>query len=253
MKVLIIEDEKPACRLICDMVNNMRPDWEIVNTLDSIKSSVEWLNSNSQPDLIFLDIHLTDGSGFDIFNEVNTKCPVIFTTAYDEYALKAFSLNSIDYILKPIKEDNLRSAIDKFDSLRNTNSIIKIDYQKLSAIIDKSEKKYRSRFLVACTGGFVKINTEDIALIYSQNKISTALCFDGKHYVLDSNLEVIENELDPSKFIRANRQIIINVDSVNKVENYFNGKLLVKTIPEFEEQITVSREKAKQFKTWLNC
>jgi two-component system response regulator LytT len=180
---------------------------------------------------------------------------IIFTTAYDEYAIQAFKVNSIDYLLKPINQQKLTESIEKYERLFNSsqeNSINTIDYNSLSELLSSGKKIYRSRLLVNLADGFQKVNTENIAWLISANKITTAVTFDNHHHIVDFTLDKLENELDPAMFFRANRQYILNIDSIHKVENWFNGKLIVKTKPDAKERIVVSRERARSFKEWIN-
>lgn len=254
MKVIIIEDEIHNRRMLEGMIRKLRIDWEIIAALESVKSSVKWLNSNEHPDLIFMDIQLTDGVSFSIFDRLKINSLIIFTTAYDEYAIQAFKVNSIDYLLKPIKEGELEFAISKFEMahkyIREENE--QPNYQEILNAIKKGEKKYRQRFLVSGHTALSKIATEDIAYIYSENKLTSAVCFDGKEHVIDHSLDKLEEELSPEKFYRANRQYILNIDSVHKIESYFGGKLIVKLVAPFKSTITVSRLKAASFKYWID-
>ena len=254
MKVIIVEDEIHNRRMLEGMVRKLRPKWEVVAAFESVKSTVEWLNSNNHPDLIFMDIQLTDGVSFSIFEHVTVESLIIFTTAYDEYAIQAFKVNSIDYLLKPIKEDDLSFAISKFEMAYKYINEEKEqpNYNEILNAIKKGEKKYRQRFLVSGATSLSKISTDDIAFIYSENKLTTAVCFDGKEHIIDYALDKLEEELDPDKFYRANRQYILNIDSVHKIESYFGGKLIVKLIAPFKSTITVSRLKAASFKYWID-
>ncbi len=254
MQILIIEDEQHNSRLLSGMINIVRPKWEITGIFESVKSTVAWLREYPPPDLIFMDIQLTDGICFSIFEQVQVESMVIFTTAYDEYAIQAFKVNSIDYLLKPIKGEKLEEAILKFEKIHNQldkgdkNS----DYKDLLDIIRKGEKNYRKRFLVSGISSFFKIEVKDIAYFYTENRVSFAVTFDGKEHILDLTMEKLEEQLNPELFFRANRSIIINSESVHKFENYFGGKLIVKLVHPFTEPVTISRLKATEFKNWLD-
>ncbi len=251
MKILIVEDELPTRRFLADMIKEIRPNWEISALLGSVEETVNWLKSNYQPDLIFLDIQLSDGTSFEIFDNVEVTSPVIFTTAYDEYALQAFRVNSINYLLKPINQTKLNEAIEKYESLCNAKSP-EIDYQELARALRSESKQYRTRIIANLADGFQKINTDDIAMFLSANKVTTAFSFDQQNHIVDFTLDKLEKELNPEKFFRANRQFILNIDAIKKVENWFNGKLVVKTRPEHGEKIVVSRERARSFKEWIS-
>jgi len=253
MNILIVEDELPTRRLLKDMVLRTRPQWEIAGTSGSVEETVEWIQENPMPDLIFMDIQLSDGSSFEIFDKVDIKSLVIFTTAYDEYAIQAFKVNSIDYLLKPINQKKLETAIDKFERLyQKASPTPELDYNALKEMLSSGNQTYRSRLITNVANGFKKIDIHDIAWLVSSNKITSAVTFDGHQHVIDFTLDKLEKELDPKIFFRANRQFILNIEAIRKVENWFNGKLVVKTHPDVKEKIVVSRERAKSFKDWIN-
>lgn len=253
MNVLIVEDELPTRRLLTDMVLKARPNWQIAGTTGSVEETIEWMDKNPGPDLIFMDIQLSDGSSFEIFDKTDIKSLVIFTTAYDEYAIQAFKVNSIDYLLKPINQKKLEAAIEKFERLYQTATPTpELDYQALKEMLTSEDQNYRSRLITNVVDGFKKIDVKDIAWLVSSNKITSAVTFDGHDHVVDFTLDKLEKELDPKYFFRANRQYILNIEAIRKVENWFNGKLVVKTHPDIKEKIVVSRERAKNFKDWIN-
>lgn len=260
IRVLVIEDEIHNSRMLCDLILRLRPDWSIETVLESVNESIEWLNENKPPDLILMDIQLSDGICFSIFDKIERQVTsrIIFTTAYDEYAIRAFKVNSIDYLLKPINEQELETAFKKFEKLRQENLPLDYSltddrnyYMNVIKSILEGKKEYRSRFLITGISGYQKIETKDIAYIYSDNKLTFAVNFEKKEYTLDYNLEQMESELDPDQFYRLNRKIIVNIDAISKVSNDEGGKLKVTTIPETEFEITVSRLKASDFKIWL--
>lgn len=254
MKIVIVEDELHNSRMLQGMVKKLRPDWEVLVTLEGVKESINWFQSNPMPDLIFMDIQLTDGICFSIFDEVDITSMIIFTTAYDEYAIQAFKVKSIDYLLKPMKEESLRLSIEKFEYIlehfhppeKNTN------YTDLLDAIRNGEKKFRKRFLVAGATAFFKIEVKDIAFFYTENRETFAVTYDGKEHILDFTLEKLEEQLDVEQFFRVNRSHIISSDSIKKFENYFGGKLIVKLVAPFKETIAISRLKAPAFKEWLD-
>lgn len=255
MDILIVEDELPTRRLLKDMIEKARPDWQIAGSTSSVDETIEWLEENPQPTLIFMDIQLSDGTCFEIFDKVQIDSFVIFTTAYDEYAIQAFRVNSIDYLLKPVNQEKLEEAIRKYEHLFRENKKQEkspIDYLELARALESKTAHYRSRVMVNLADGFQKLNTSDIAWLVSSNKITTAVTFDRSHHVVDFTLDKLEKELDPAMFFRANRQYILNIETIHKVENWFNGKLVVKTRPQAEEKIVVSRERARNFKDWIN-
>ena len=254
MRAIIVEDEIHNYRLLKGMVEKLRPDWYIVGWLESVKSTVVWLENNPAPDLIFMDIQLTDGISFSIFDNIQVDSMVIFTTAYDEYALQAFQVNSIDYLLKPVKLEKLEQAIEKFEHLmspQKNNSDFKPDYHELLEAITKGEKKYRKRFLISGATSYFKLNVEDIAWFYTESRVTTAVTFKNKPYPVDLTMEKLEEQLDPEVFFRVNRSTIIHINAVQKFENHFGGKLILRLIPPFNEPITISRLKATEFKEWI--
>ena len=236
------------------MIEILRPDWKIVEWLESVKSTVAWLDNNPAPDLIFMDIQLTDGISFSIFDQIKVDSMVIFVTAYDEYALRAFKVNSIDYLLKPIKQEKLRIAIEKFESVfhhPDNNASNSPDYNEILNAIIKGEKKYRKRFLISGSTSYFKLSTKDIAWFSIDNRITTAMTFEGKSHIIDLTIEKLEEQLDPEVFFRTNRKTIVNIDAIRKFENYFGGKLILRLIHPFTEPITISRLKATEFKEWV--
>ena len=249
-KILILEDEQLNADRIKRLMLNIRPNTVILDVLTSVKKTVDWLAEHEAPDLILMDIRLADGVSFEIFNLADVKCPVIFTTAYDEYAVQAFKYNSIDYLLKPVEEDQLEAAISKFE-----NSIQR-SYQQ-SPLIEEllrqmQPKTYRTRFFLPYRDGYRKIHIEDIAFFYSHLTITYANLFNGEQMVVPQTLETLEQELEPKNFFRVNRQYILHVNSIEKVHNYFNGKLKLQVKNSTDEEIIVSRTKAPLFKTWLD-
>ncbi len=253
VKIVLIEDETYNLRLLEGMINKLRPDWQVVNRFESVKTSVDWLRENPHPDLFFMDIQLADGLCFSIFNQVEVKSMVIFTTAYDNYAIQAFKVNSIDYLLKPFKEKDLEAAIEKFENFKKLagEKNINQDYSEILEAIRRGEKKYRKRFLVSKGVAFYKLPVEDIAYFFSENRITTAVSFNRQNHVIDFSLETLEEQLDPETFFRVNRQMVVNIQSIEKIENYFGGKLKVRLNPMFENEIVVSRLKAVDFKDWV--
>jgi DNA-binding LytR/AlgR family response regulator len=252
MNILLVEDELHNQRMLQGMILELRPTWKIVKTIDCVKEAAEWLGVNN-PDLIFMDIQLTDGICFSIFEQVKVNSPVIFTTAYDNYAIRAFKVNSIDYLLKPIKEGELEKAILKFENLAKTSSTqsMPFDYDDIVSAIRQGDKKYRTRFLICGAAAYFKLEVKDIAYFYSKNKISFAVTFDQKEYVVDFTMETLEEELDPDQFFRANRNSIVHINAVQTIEDYFGGKLYVKLIPPFKQEVMVSRLKNAAFKNWI--
>ncbi len=256
--ILIVEDELHNSRMLNGLIEKLRPEWIIEAIIDSVADTITWLTENKSPDLILMDIQLSDGICFSIFKEVELEpsTQIIFTTAYDEYAIRAFKVNSIDYLLKPINENELEDSFQKFEQLQSRYSsrqkfLSEEDRMKLINSILEGKKEYRNRFLISGINDYIKLDVTDIAYIYSSNKLTFAVDFNRKEYTLDYTLEQLETELDPIKFYRANRKIILNIDAVKKVTNESGGKLLVKTEPVVDFEITISRLKSSEFKNWM--
>lgn len=250
MNVLIIEDEQPNARMLAGMLQNRRPGWEISSILETVKQSVAWLQSNPHPDLILMDIQLSDGICFSIFEQVKVKSNIIFTTAFDNYAIQAFKVNSIDYLLKPVKESELENALVKLEHLRQPSGQL-VDYEEIMQAIRNGKKEFRKRFLITAGNKYYKLNTSDIACFVSENKVTTAITFADEYHVVDFSLDRLEEELDPDFYFRADRKTIIHIDLVSRFEDYFGSKLIVKLKSPVNDKITVSRLKASAFKVWV--
>ena len=250
MKAIIIEDEAVAVRQLIRVLQKVAPTIEIVETLESIESAVYWFSNNAEPDLIFLDIHLSDGLSFEIFNHVKLKCPIIFTTAYDEYAIQAFKVNSIDYLLKPIKESELAQAIEKYKSLQSVPVLEQQVTQLLQSYQQSISKNYKTRFLVKKQDQLKAIESSSVSYFYSEDKI-TFLRTASSKYIVNYSLNDLEKMLNPNDFFRLNRKMITSFSAIQKIHKYFNGKLLIELSPKVLEKIVISREKAIVFKEWL--
>jgi DNA-binding LytR/AlgR family response regulator len=249
MRVLIIEDEIHNQRLLNGMIAELRPQWMVAEILESVSDSVEWLQSN-KVDLIFMDIQLVDGVCFSIFEKTEINTPVIFTTAYDNFAIQAFKVNSIDYLLKPVKEEELLRAIEKYE--KQTISRVQMpNYADMLDILRNNEKRFRNRILIHGAKSYFKIEVSDVAYFYSESKITFARMSDKSDYPVDMTLEMLEDELNPDLFFRAGRNILVHINSVISFEDYFGGKLILKLQPPFGETITVSRLKNSAFKLWI--
>lgn len=248
IRILIIEDEETAAKRLHKMIKEALPESEVVASLSSITAAVEWFRANEQPELALFDIHLADGSSFEIFKQVKVECPVIFTTAYDQYALEAFKVNSIDYLLKPIKKDELGRAVDKFTKLHFKNPA-PVDIKKLLASIQQTE--YKERFIIRYGEHMKTVQVADIAYIYSENRISFAMLKEGKRYALDFNMDQLEEMLNPKHFFRINRQFIISYGAIAEMLTYSKSRVLVKLNPPTKEETIVSTERSASFKAWL--
>jgi len=253
MKVLIIEDEAPAFRRLQKILDDLHQDIEIVDVIDSIEDSVKWFNNHEKPDLIFMDIQLSDGLSFEIFDRIKITKPVIFTTAFDDYMLKAFKVNSIDYLLKPIKSEDLAQSINKYNELHGarTTPSKPFDLNELVKQIRLGEENFKSRFLVKLRDKLVSVEVENIACFRTHLGLVQMVTKQDKKYIIDLALEEIILQLDPAKFFRANRQYIINFHAIEATHKYHKGKLLLAITPKPEEDIVISAEKAPDFKKWL--
>lgn len=250
IKVIIIEDEKPSARRLKRMLSEINIEAQAM--LHSVSEAVAWFESNEHPDLIMLDIQLSDGLSFEIFERVEVKSAIIFTTAYDEYALKAFKLNSIDYLLKPIDDEELETAIDKFKSNHSEPHDILVDIDHIKKLlINPLDKEYKKRFTIKVGQHLRVVDTEDIECFYSEHKATYCHTIDRKNYLLDFSLEQVEDKLDPLKFFRVNRKFIIHIDGISDIISYTNSRLQVKLKHFSEQEIIVSRERVRDFKKWL--
>ena len=254
MNLLIIEDEPLGVERLVNHLKAIDPAIEIVGNTSSIRSSVEWLQTHPHPDIILMDIELSDGQSFAIFNEVEIRSTVIFTTSYDEYALKAFKVNSIDYLLKPIKREDLKNALDKFLQLKEQYSGKPAAAQQIETLLTelkKQQKTYRQRFLVKQGQKLVTVETTDIAYFYAEGRLSFFRTWDKAKYVVDYTLDELEELLDPNQFYRAGRAFIVHLKSIAQIHTYFNSKLKLELTPESDKEVIISREKAGDFKEWL--
>lgn len=248
MKCLIIEDEKVAAERRMGLIKNYDPGIEIIVTIQSVKKTVEWLNSHQAPDLIFMDIQLADGLSFEIFEQTIVKTPVIFTTAYDEYALKAFKVNSIDYLLKPIDQEELNCAINKF---KENNANKEIPAQVFDNILHSLTRKYKSKFVIK-VGHHIKVFTlDDIQCFYSMEKYTFLQNHSGRDYAINYSLDQLKDLLDPARFFRINRKYIISFSSISDIVSYSYSRLLVKLHSNQSDDLIVSREKVQDFRKWL--
>lgn len=253
MKVLIIEDEAPAFRRLQKILEESDPQVEIVEVIDSVEEAIKWFRNHEAPNLIFMDIQLNDGISFEIFEQVKVSAPVIFTTAFDEYMLKAFKVNSIDYLLKPIRPEDLAQSLAKYREMKMSfGSRDTLDISQLVKEIRLDDRKFKSRFLAKQGDKLISIETEDVAYFQSRHGVVHLATQHDKKYLLDLSLDEVFQELDPEKFYRANRQFIVRFKAIAMVHRYHKGKLLVEMDPKTDEEIIVSAEKATSFKAWLD-
>ncbi|MDQ3394719.1 MAG: response regulator transcription factor [Bacteroidota bacterium] len=251
MKLLIIEDEAPAFRRLQNLLQEIDPALEIIEVIDSVEDSVKWLKNHNHPDLIFMDIQLSDGLSFEIFETIKIIKPVIFTTAFDEYTLRAFKVNSIDYLLKPIKKQDLEGSLNKYKALQSNFINNQPSLNELISHIKLDEKTYKNRFLVKVGEKLLSISTANIALLYVHNGLVYLKTKQDKNYIVDFTLDELTLLLDAGVFFRANRQFIVAFEAIKAVHKWHKGKLLVDTDPQPDEKIIVSAEKATVFKNWM--
>lgn len=254
MKVVIIEDEKPAAAKLEKLLKEYDPGIVVLAVLGSVEQSIRWIQESPQePDLYFLDIQLADGSSFDIYERIEINKPVIFVTAYNEYALQAFKVNSIDYLLKPLNYKDLYRSLEKIKTLRENlpANREKLQYEELSRVLLQMNKAYKTRFLVKVGDHLKSVKTENIMLFYAEGR--TVFIITGKQnkYIIDFTLEELSNSLDPAMFFRPNRSFIVNINAISDVVVYSNSRLLIELNQPFEKEIIVSRDKVAQLKTWF--
>ena len=249
MKVLIIEDETAASENLIAMLQEIDGEIEVLKVLESVQQTVRWLSSNPAPDLIFMDIHLSDGSAFTLFQEIDVTVPIVFTTAYDQYALEAFTVNSIDYLLKPIKTSELERALDKFK--RWTSNDVMDYLQRMMKMKPASTSEYTSSLLVPVKDRLVPVSMDDVACIYSTDRKTQIYTKSGQMMLYNRSLDSIIVGLNPSRFFRANKQYIVARDCVKDIVVWFDSRLLVNMPIELPEPLFVSKNKAAEFKNWM--
>ncbi|KAA1242116.1 LytTR family DNA-binding domain-containing protein [Aquimarina sp. RZ0] len=252
MKVIIVEDEITASDQLTFLLNTIDPTIEVLKVLDSVKTAIEYFSNICEASLIFMDIHLADGISFEIFEQVKIETPIVFTTAYDQYAIKAFKVNSIDYLLKPIDEDELSEAIQKFKNRSKEDGSLDNQIQGMLQLLQTKTKPHKTTYLVHHRDELIPIKTENIAYFYIDTGVVKAITSENKVYSIDKKLEDIEDELDPKVFNRVNRQFIIQKNAIENIKHYFNGKLIININPVAKERIVVSKAKATGFKKWVN-
>lgn len=252
MKVIVIEDEKLAAERLVDMIQKYDPAIEVLAIHNSIKQSVNWFENNEHPDLAFFDIQLSDGLSFEIFEKTIIDCPVIFTTAFNEYAIRAFKVNSVDYLLKPIDNDELGVAIDKFKNNYPIKDVLH-QQQVFDKVLNLITNNYKQRFVIKVGEHIRSVATEQILYFYSLEKATFLNTVDNHNYVIDYSLEQVENLIDPERFFKINRKYLITIDAINDIITYSNSRLKIELKQSDDQDIIVAREKVKQFKKWLDC
>ena len=253
MKVLIIEDEKAASDRMQRLLKTIDNEIEIITVIDTVEEAINWFANNLHPDLVFMDIQLLDGLSFEIFTEVDVKAPVIFATSFNNYAIQAFKVNGIDYILKPVDIEELKKSLNKFKLLKST--FIKNDEKQVEALyksMNINTSNYKNRFLLKRGQSYVSLAADDIYCFYIENQLVSLISKNKELYSVDYTLDELEQMLNPEMFFRANRQCILNIKAIATVHNYFNSKLKVLLNIPFENEIIISREKSSAFKNWLD-
>jgi len=257
MKVLIIEDEELAVKKLRKTLESVDSSAEVVGVADSIRSSVAWLQQNPAPDLILMDIELADGQSFEIFDKVDVKSTVIFTTSYDEYALKAFKVNSVDYLLKPVQKEDLQAALNKLKTMQTMyGSIQAADPLNVEILVKELQQKlqpkeFRKRFLVKHAQKLVSIDIDEIAYFYSDGRLNFFKTLDNKKFVVDYTMDELEEMLDPDKYFRISRAFYVSIASIDQIHDYFGNRLLLHLKPAVDKESIVSREKVADFKKWM--
>jgi DNA-binding LytR/AlgR family response regulator len=249
MKILLIEDEVPAVKRLVQLISELEPEWEIIGEVDEVSQAIKWFKTNPSPDLVFMDVQLADGFSFDIFEQVTVACPVIFVTAFDQYAVNAFRVNGLDYILKPIQKKVLAESIERFKSLNSKQSI---DLAVLSQLFKEKKDHFKERFLIKSGEELNFVRSSEIAYFLSESSYSFIVTKSGNRYILDETMDQIESELDPSLFFRINRKQIVCLDCITKINSYFNNRLKIELNPPEKQDSIVSRTRVKPFKAWLN-
>lgn len=250
MNVLIIEDERPSARRLQRMLEKI--GISVTQLLHSVEESITWFHNNPQPDLIFLDIQLSDGLSFEIFENIDITSAIIFTTAFDEYALQAFKLNSIDYLLKPIDAQELEAAVQQYQKLKPSPQRVQLDFEDIKKLlVNPVEREYKKRFTTKIGQHIKMISIDEIECFYSENKGTYAHTIEGRDYLLDTTLEQLENELSPKHFFRINRKFYVSIDAIKDIIAYTNSRLQLKLNNYKEQDVIVARERVKDFKTWI--
>ncbi len=254
LKVLIVEDEYHAQKELKRLLIANDHNILVLEVIDSVEDAIDWINNNPAPDLMFFDIQLADGHSFEVFKKVNTKAPVIFTTAYDEFAIQAFKVNSIDYLLKPLKQEELNSAIDKYMSSkyseeRNDSTI---DIKQIEQLLLLNKPKFKSRFITKIGDQIVHISIDDIAFFKAEDNVTFVVTNRNKQYIIDQSLDNIVSVIDPDKFYRVNRSIITHINSIKKINKYFNSRLHLELEPQLETTVLISRVRVPDFLNWID-
>jgi DNA-binding LytR/AlgR family response regulator len=251
MNVLIVEDEAAIARRMQKLLVDIDPAIIVSDILSSIESSVAWLKSHTDPDLILMDIHLADGSSFEIFNEVEVNCPVIFATAYDQYAIQAFKVNSIDYLLKPVNKEDLAESLKKFKRLQSPTQATGFDYTMLAQMLGVKKNDFLKRMVIRYGDVIKAIEVKDVAYFYTDEKIVFATLNEGKTFPVDFTLDMLEKKMDPERFFRINRKFLISYESIDKMISYSKSRVKISLLPACDLEVISSTERSGDFKEWL--
>jgi len=252
LNILIVEDEPEAAARLSTLLRELKPDTKVVGSLDSVKSAVKWISENPSPDLIFMDIQLADGLSFEIFEKADIKAPVIFTTAYNEYALKAFKVNSIDYILKPLDKDEVAAAFRKYENLTGQAQSREKMIDSIGTAMQMLTKRYKKRFVIKVGEHLRSVEVSEILYFYSLEKTTFAQAADSRKHILDFTLDQLEGVLNPARFFRINRKYIVSVDSIRDMISHTNSRLKLLLKSSDDDDIIVARERVQEFKDWLD-
>jgi two-component system, LytTR family, response regulator LytT len=252
MNIVILEDEELASDRLQSLIQEVEPGAVVKAVLQSVESASEWFSGHEHPDLIFSDIQLLDGVSFDVFKTINVTKPIIFTTAYDQYAIKAFEHNSVDYLLKPVQKEKLANALAKYKSMTGKKEQTAVSYEQLLTHLMTGKASYKTRFMVRLGQKILSVPVDTIAYFYSESKLTYLVTSDGKRLPIDPTLEEIETQLDPALYFRANRQFVVRIDAIAEIHPYFKGRVKIKVSPDTEHEIVISSEKAPEFKKWLD-
>ena len=251
MKILILEDEEQAISRLEKIILKVVPGADVVGACGSVKETVDWLSNHAMPELVFMDIQLSDGNSFQVFSKFKVTCPVIFTTAYENYALQAFKVNSVDYLLKPIDENDVKRAVDKLKLLQSTRSF-SIDYAEILKTIQLPARQYKDRFIIKLGDTIKSLKTADIAYFFTENKTNFVCTNEGKRYPIDFNLDQVEELLNPKIFFRINRQFIIGHHAIEEMKAHTRSRIIVRLNPPSRLDTVVAIDRAHDFKAWLS-
>jgi len=251
MQILIVEDEEQALNRLQKIIVEVVPDAILIGTTASVEETINWFGNNRMPDLVFMDIQLADGNSFQLFTKIKITCPVIFTTAYENYALQAFKVNSVDYLLKPIDKNDVKRAIDKLKLLQSSRALV-VNYAEILKTIQPPTKKYKDRFIIKLGDTIKSLSIGDIAYFYTENKSNFVCTNEGKRFPVDFNLDQIEQMLNPKNFFRINRQFIIGHHAIEEMKAHTRSRIIVKLTPPSKLDTVVAIDRAQDFRNWLS-